>query len=149
MRKPLKAKPKISTLPIDDGGLAALYHHVQHEKKAAKQIFAMVTNERGTDAEIKAITTQRTIQELIFLIIELTTCSRAAANQARSKEVAGLAKIQAKMLLYDWLDANLVRFPGKLEDCTAEAIISIKNLGRGDSWVRKQITLYKKDRRPI
>jgi|GEM_PF-2036586 hypothetical protein len=147
MKKTSKLKTINVKPSLDEGGLASLYHHIEYEKKAAKKIFQLVTEERGSDTEVQALATKGVLRELIFLMIDLTKGSRAAANQIKSKEGARLAKAKAQKLLYDWLDINIKKFTGELEECSEVAALEIKALGRGESWVRRQITAYRKDRK--
>jgi hypothetical protein len=146
MNKRSKKRVIIDPPPISDGGLATLYHRLKNDKEIAKKIFGMVTEERGTDEELRAMVTRRSLLELIFLMIDLTKSSRAVTNQAKSKEKARLAKLIAQKKLYDWLDKNISKFPNALEECSEVATIEIKSLGRSESWVRQQITQYRKDR---
>lgn len=146
MKKTTKTKMIVNPPPINEGGLAALFHHIEYQKNAAKKIFQLVTEEYGTDEEIQMLATKGALRELIYLMIDLTKGSRAVANQEKSKEKARFAKAKAQKLLYEWLDKNLQRFSGKLEECAEIAVVEVKALGRGESWVRRQITQYRKDR---
>ena len=147
MKKHTKKKTKVKLPAIDEGGIAVILHHIEDQKKAARKIFQLVTEERGTDIEVQALATKGAVLELIFLMIDLTKGSRAVANQVKSKDAAGLAKIKAQKLLYDWLDKNIVKFPRQLDNCALKAEIEIKGLGRGFDWIRSEITDYRKTRR--
>jgi hypothetical protein len=144
MKTRKKPKTTLNAPEIEEGGLAALFHHIEDQKKAAKKIFQLVTEERGTDIEVQALATKGAVRELIFLMIDLTKGSRAVANQAKSKDAAGLAKVKAQKLLYDWLDKNLIKFPRQLDNCAIRAEIEIQGLGRGFDWIRSEITEYRK-----
>lgn len=146
MKKHTKKKAKVIPSAIDEGGIGAILHSIEDQKKAARKIFQLVTEERGTDTEIQALATKGAVRELIFLMIDLTKGSRAVANQAKSKDAAGLAKVKAQKLLYDWLDKNIVKFPRQLDNCALKAEIEIQGLGRGFDWIRSEISHYRKTR---
>jgi hypothetical protein len=146
MKRPSEKKKTGIRSPIGDGGIATLFYTVEHDKKIARKLFSMATEERGTDEELRAMITRRTLQELIFLMIDLTKTARAVANQERSNQIAGLAKVKAQKLLYDWLDKNLHKYPRQLDACAYVAEIEIRGLGRGFDWIRPEITSYRKSR---
>ena len=131
-----------------EGGLKALALHIEHTKaqqRAAQKIFSMVMNEQGSDADLKYLVTRDSIRELIFFMVDHTTSMRAVGAQGKSKVVASLAKAKAIKILYEWLDKNIHKYSGRLAACKEEAM-QIPGLGRGDSFVEKQITNYRRER---
>lgn len=129
-------------------GIAGLYEIMQgqleKDKKVAKQIFLSVTNESATRKELLELVSPEVVLQLIFLCIDMTKSSRAVVNQLKSKQVAKSSKAKAEALLHGWLDKNVHRFKGYLNNCADEAIHALPNLGKSSSWVRKEITAYLK-----
>jgi hypothetical protein len=131
---------KNSTNPLK--GLASIAP--RDEKKAAKQLFQMVTEEWGSIDELKNRVTRQSLLELIFLVLDIQKRTRSVANQEKSNEAASLQRLIAKRKLDTWLDKNIGDYKGRLNTCADDAINAIRDLGRGPSWVRKEITAYNK-----
>ena len=129
---------------VTESDLSGVPVKINPNKAIALQLFLMVNSEKGTDVELKALVSQRSLLELIFLVIDLTARSRAVANQAKSKESDSIAKIEAQNLLYAWLDKNIDFYTKKLDECAEVAAREIEGLNRAEDWIRKQITEYRK-----
>ncbi len=132
---------------VTDSGLSGLLANSKANKTAARQLFLMVASEKGTDVELKALVSQRSLLELIFFIIDLKARSSAVANQAKSKELDAIAKIEARNILYAWLDKNIDFYAKKLDECAEVAAREIEGLNRAEDWIRKQITEYRKNKK--
>ena len=132
---------------VTDSGLPGLLANSKANKTAARQLFLMVASEKATDVELKALVSQRSLLELIFFVIDLKARSSAVANQAKSKELDSIAKIEAQNLLYAWLDKNINFYAKKLDECAEVAAREIEGLNRAEDWIRKQITEYRKNKK--
>ncbi len=131
-----------------EAGLKAVALHIEYtkaQKRAAQQLFLMVIKEQGSDSDLKKLVTRDSMRELIFFMIDHTTRMRAVGAQGRSKVEAGLAKLKAINLLYGWLDENILKYKGRLDDCAVDAT-QIPGLGRGDSFTTKYIARYRRER---
>ena len=117
---------------------------LKQNEKLAKELFFMVTEERTTQASIKKIATQEVLLQLILMCIDLTKTSRGSVNQIKSKIEAKSAKAKAQAKLHPWLDKNISKYKGNLENCAYEALHKFPDLGRSYSWIRKEITSYLK-----
>lgn len=128
--------------------LSDIYSSMQaktkENKKLAKELFFMVTEECASPAAIKKIATQEVLLQLILMCIDLTKTSRASINQIKSKFQATSAKAKAQAILHPWLDKNISKYKGNLENCAYEALHKLPELGRSYSWIRKEITTYLK-----
>lgn len=132
----------------NEAGLEALLLCVEYtaaQRRAAEKMFSMVLKEQGSDAELKQLVTRGSVLELIFFLIDHTKTMRARGAQNKSTLVASLAKAKAVKILYDWLDKNIHKYSGRLADCIEDAT-QIPGLGRGDSFVTKQIARYRRER---
>jgi hypothetical protein len=49
-------------------------------------------------------------------------------------------------LLYDWLDQNIGRYSGSLDDCAEDAVEQISGLGMKPGTVKRHITQYRKEK---
>lgn len=134
-------------------GIANLYEKIQlqldRDKKAAKEIFNLVTQEKATEKNLRPLVTQAALFQLIVLCIDLSKRSRAVVNQAKSKVIAKSEKARAQQMLHHWLKKNIHKYRGFLNNCADEAIAEIPTLGRSYSWVRKEITHYIKKYKPF
>ena len=106
----------------------------------------MVTHEEGSDADLRALVSHAALLELMLRTIDRQKSARGFASQVKSKVKAGKAKEKARQRLFKWLDRNIGRFSGKLDDCAAAAADEITRLGHGEDWVRKQISAYRKEK---
>lgn len=132
----------------NEAGLEALLLSVEYTKaqrRAAEKIFSMVLKEQGSDADLKQLVTRGSLLELIFLLIDHTKAVRARGAQKKSVVTASLAKAKAVKILYEWLDKNIHKYSGRLAACKEDAT-QIPGLGRGDSFVEKQIANYRRER---
>jgi len=126
-------------------GLAELHEVIELDKKAAKQLFKLTTEERGTTEEIRNLVTHGSILELIYMSIDMTRSAKGVVNQLKSRQEAKAAKERQQDILYEWLDKNLSRYSGQLDHCADVASKSLeRKLSRAPSWVRKEITAYRK-----
>jgi hypothetical protein len=135
---------------IHASGIAGLYEISQQQivkdKKKAKKIFLSVANESITREELLELVSPEVMLQLIFVCVDLTKSSRAVVNQLKSKIVAKNAKEKAQVILYEWLDKNIHRYKGRLNNCADEAIHKLPRLGKSWHWVRKEITTHQKSR---
>jgi hypothetical protein len=134
----------------NEAGLEALLLSVEYTKaqrRAAEKIFSMVLNEQGSDTDLKQLVTRESLLELIFLLIDHTRAESARGAQKKSTLVASSAKAKAIKILYDWLDKNIHKYrgSGRVAACKEDAT-QIPGLGRGDSFVEKQIARYRRER---
>ena len=138
-------------LSLPSSGIAALYNqnqeYIKAQKEAGKNLFDMVVNEEGTDDELRALVTQRSLLELLLLTIDHQKTIRARVNSQKSNEEASIVKQRQQLILHEWLDNNIQKYSGKLDTCAEQAIQQIKGLGRGYEWVRKEITAYRKNKK--
>ncbi len=133
-----KAKPSLSDL------LTTVHEKRKNNKRLAKELFFMVTEERAALTSIRKIASQEVLLELILMSIDLTKTSRASVNQLKSRIQAKSAKAKAQEKLHPWLDKNISKYKGNLENCAHDALHNFPSLGRSYSWVRKEITSYLK-----
>jgi hypothetical protein len=116
---------------------------VEFDVSQAKQLFSMVIDERGSNADLQQLVTHHSLFELIVYVVDFHKGLRASINQKKSKIAANSAKARARNLLHGWLEININRYTGKLDDCAQDAL-SIPGFGRGYSWTRREITEYRK-----
>ncbi len=128
------------TQPITRTGIGALAP-VESDVAAAKRLFAMALDDNCTDAELRKCVTRQSLFELIVYVSDFNKGLRASINQAKSKIQATAAKDRAIALLHSWLDANIEKYPNKLDQC-AEDATGIPGLGKSIYWIRKEITEY-------
>jgi len=125
-------------------GIEGLYEWHKEQVANGKKLFRLVQNESATDDELKSLVTHRSLLELIFTVIDLQKSLRAIVNQQKSNEPKAQARVFALRQLYQWLDENLQDYEGRLEECAEVAAVEIKGLDRGESWIRKEIALYRR-----
>jgi len=53
---------------------------------------------------------------------------------------------EKKKLLFEWLDKNIHKYKGKLEQCAEDAVEQIPGLGLKSGTVKKYITEYRKEK---
>ena len=117
----------------------------ENEAEIAQSLFRMVINETGTDEELKELVTHGTLLELMLLTIGHGKSARARANQSKGSS-KGINEKEAKQrILFAWLDKNISKYDGDLNACATDAE-KIKELDRKNSWIKKQITEYRKQR---
>jgi ppGpp synthetase/RelA/SpoT-type nucleotidyltranferase len=114
-----------------------------HEAEIAQSLFRMAVLETGTDEELKELVTHGTLLELILFTIGYAKSTRARANQSKGAQKAINEKEVKQRILFDWLDKNISKYEGRLNEC-ALAALKIKGLDRKFSAIRKQITEYRK-----
>lgn len=144
----MKTKGKKSHVSKTIKGLSDLFEHQELEKYKnyanAKELFLMVTDQRGSNAKLRSLVTHETLLELIKLTIDIGKKTRASYNQVKSRHSIKNKREIAVDKLRHWLKINLVNYRGRLDDCAEDAIVQIRGLGRGHSWIQKEISDYRK-----
>jgi hypothetical protein len=135
--------------PPAQQGLANLASQIAAAKRDASQIYLMVTGERGTLEELRGLTRHDSIFQLILIAMKQGQKARHLINASRSRRVAMAKKNGARAILREWLENNISRFTGRpwRRRCIDAAKRALPTLGRGDSWIDKEITLFQADKR--
>lgn len=123
-------------------GLKALDDYQKNQDANGRKLFDMIVKEIGTDQELRSLITHRSLLSLILYTIDHQKRIRALVNSTKSNEVSVAAKEKAQAILYAWLDKNIQKYKGKLALCASDAEKQIKQLGRGNHWIRIEITAY-------
>jgi len=101
-----------------------------------------------SNEELQKLISPEVLMELIFFCVDITKSTRGVVNQLKSKQVTKASKAKAESILYGWLDKNMHRYKGYLDNCSHDALHALPNLGKSWSWVRKEITAYIKLKSP-
>lgn len=149
------SKPQHSTVrsryqtPRTQKGLGALAEQHRAAKRDASCIYLMVTGQRGTTEDLRALTRHDSLFELICIALDQGKRARHLINASRSRRVASANKDMATTLLRDWLNNNLHRFqerPWRIR-CINAIKKELPNLGRGDSWLSKEISRFRAEKK--
>jgi hypothetical protein len=130
-------------------GLGSLVERQRAAKRDASRIYSMVTKERGTTEDLRALTRHDSLFELICIALDLGKRARQLINASRSRRVASEKKAVATARLRDWLDKNLYRFqerPWRVR-CIEAIKKELPYLGRGESWLMKEISRFLAERK--
>jgi hypothetical protein len=139
-----RSSPSTKKVSLGIAGLPIAQEFLKAQEDA-KTLFLMVTDERGTDDELRRLVRRESLLHLIFFCIDLTKSSRARVSSMKSHHQASAAREVSKMALHAWLDKNIHRFKGRLDRCAMEAM-KAKGVNRSFSWVRREITAYRATR---
>ena len=138
-----------SQTPRMQEGLGSLVERQRAAKRDASRIYSMVTKERGTTEDLRALTRHDSLFELICIALDQGKRARHLINASRSRRVASANKDMATTLLRDWLNNNLHRFqerPWRIR-CINAIKKELPNLGRGDSWLSKEISRFRAEKK--
>lgn len=130
-------------------GLGSLTEQHRIAKRDASQIYLMVTGESGTVEDLRALTRHDSLFELICIALDHGKRARHLINASKSRRVASANKAMATTLLRDWLNNNLHRFqerPWRIR-CVNAIKKELPNLGRGDSWLSKEISRFRAEKK--
>lgn len=135
--------------PRTQQGLGWLAEQRRIAKRDASRIYLMVTGESGTVEDLRGLTRHDSLLELICIALDQGKRARHVINALKSRRVASAKKEMATTLLRDWLNNNLHRFQGRLWRirCIESIKKEIPNLGRGDSWVCKEISRFRAEKK--
>lgn len=155
-RSPNLAKQHHSTVcgrsktPHAQKGIGFLAKQLRAAKRDASRIYLMVTGARGTVEDLRALTRHDSLLELICIAIDQGKRARHQINAARSRLVASEKKDQARLQLREWLEDNLHRFQDRpwLIRCIKAIKTELPRLGRGESWISKEISRFRAERKP-
>lgn len=138
-----------SQLPHARKGIGSFAEQLRAAKRDASRIYLMVTGPRGTVEDLRALTRHDSLFELICLAIDQGKRARHQINAARSRLVASAKKDQAKLQLRKWLEENLHRFQDRPWRVRCIEVIKkeLPNLGRGESWISKEISLFRAEKK--
>ncbi len=147
MIAPVRARRRAAAKPggPKSSGLRALLYHTQAQRAARRLLEAL-------EATGVAVILDRAEVELVMadVIAEEMADARgmsATVSQMASREDATASRQRKLVLLHCWLDTNLARFSGRLEDCAESAVASLRGLGWSVSTVRREISLYRRNRK--
>lgn len=130
------------------GGLHSLMERRQ-ARDDAKTLYLMATGERGTVSEMRRLVRHDSIIELITIAIDQGKRARHIINSSRSRAVAISKKDNARAMLCAWLDKKSHHFTRKpwFERCYYAIKRDLPNLKRSRSWVQKEVSRYRSNKR--
>ena len=149
------AKQKHSTVssylqtPHAQKGIGSLAEQLRAAKRDASRIYLMVTGERGTTEELRALTRYDSLFELICIALDQGKRAMHLINASRSRRVASAKKEEATARLRDWLENNLHRFQDRpwRTRCIQAIKKELPNLGRDESLLSKEIGRFRAERK--
>ena len=124
-------------------GILGLAELTKVERAAGKLIFDMVMSEEGSDQDLRELVSQRVLLQTIFAAYDHRSAIMSRINQEKSR--AGM-RLRID-LLFDWLDQNIDKYRGRLEECAEDAVAQILGLDMTAGTVKKHITQYRKEKR--
>jgi hypothetical protein len=123
-------------------GIMAIEPLRQAESAAGKLIFDMVMYKEGSDQDLQQLISHRVLLETFLATIDHQKMVMSRFNQEKSR-----AKMrEKKKLLFEWLDKNIHKYKGKLEQCAEDAVEQIPGLGLKSGTVKKYIAEYRKEK---
>jgi hypothetical protein len=135
--------------PPTQQGLGNLASQISAAKRDASQIYLMVTGERGTAEELRGLTRHDSIFQLILIAMKQGQKARHLINASRSRRAATANKNKAVAKLRIWLERNISRFTGPTwrRRCIIAINKELPTLGRGDSWMEKEISRFRAEQK--
>lgn len=126
-------------------GIMAIEPLRQAESAAGKLIFDMVMYKEGSDQDLQQLISHRVLLETFLATIDHQKVVMSRFNQEKSR-----AKMREReKVIFAWLDQNIHKYKGKLEQCAEDAVEQIPNLGLKPGTVKKDIAKYRKQKRLV
>jgi len=126
-------------------GIMAIEPLRQAESAAGKLIFDMVMYEEGSDQDLQQLISHRVLLQTIFATLDHRSAIMSRVNQDKSR-----AKMREReKVIFAWLDQNIHKYKGKLEQCAEDAVKQIPELGLKPGTVKRIITKYRKQKRLV
>lgn len=116
--------------------------YLKEQKKNGPKLFKMVMEETGDLWSIKSMATRESLFALILHTIDHALHMKAVGRGIGSRKTAIMISDAETQKLFTWLDGNLHKYKKVYQ--AVDAAISKRVVNRGDSWVKKKITEYRK-----
>lgn len=123
-------------------GIMAIEPLRQAESAAGKLIFDMVMYGEGSDQDLQQLISHRVLLETFLATIDHRSAIMSRVNQDKSR-----AKMREReKVIFAWLDKNIHKYKGKLEQCAEDAVEQIPDLGLKPGTVKKDIAKYRREK---
>ncbi len=122
-------------------GIMAIEPLIKAETQAGKLVFDMLMYEEGSNQDLQRLISHRVLLHTIFATLDHRSAIMSRVNQDKSR-----AKMREReKVIFAWLDKNIHKYKGKLEQCAEDAVEQIPDLGLKPGTVKKYITEYRKE----
>jgi len=123
-------------------GILAIDNLIKAEASAGKLLYEMLFCDQGNDEDLQPLISKRVLLHLIYATADNQEAIKARINQEQSRHT----RKKRLALLYDWLDQNIHKYKGRLEDCAEDAVQQIAGLDMAVGTVKKHITTYRREK---
>ena len=147
MIAPARARRRVAAEPGSpkSRGLRELLYHTQAQRAAERLLEALEAT--GVTVILDRAEAERVTAAVIAQEMAGARGMSATVSQMASREDATASRQRKLALLHRWLDTNLDRFSGRLDACAESAVASLRGLGWSVSTVRREISLYRTNRK--